>query len=214
MDVGVLAPVALQKIHGLVVGDAKEPRPQRGHLGLQAERIERLRQRLLHDVLALDHRAREARAVAVQLRPDGIDEPEELLAGLRERREGVRPGHGGYFCAHPVVLRVAAPLPGARPKHLEHRRHVHPEAPTHSPFFSPYQPFTRIARTRGPRPRRSLRRGLLLVRAPERHPVPVALQHGVEVLDAPQVIAKLAVSCRPARRAPAGPPRRVPWYAS
>jgi hypothetical protein len=50
--VGQLAAVAAQEVDRGVVRDAEQPRAQRRHVGRQAERVERLRERVLDDVLA------------------------------------------------------------------------------------------------------------------------------------------------------------------
>ena len=51
-----------------IVGDAKQPLLGTLDRGVAVERLQRLQHRLLHDVLAVDHRAGHAGAVAMQLR--------------------------------------------------------------------------------------------------------------------------------------------------
>ena len=94
---GEPAAVALQEVERGVVRDAKQPRPQRRQLvgEREPERVERLRERVLHDVLALDHRAGEPRAVAMQLGPDGGDHREELVARAGDGGVGVAFGRHG-----------------------------------------------------------------------------------------------------------------------
>ena len=62
------------------------------------------------------------------------------------------------------------------------------------PFLRPYQPLTGLV---GDRPQASTvpcSGGLLLVGVAERHPVAALLQHGVQVLDAAQLVAKLGLA--------------------
>ena len=75
--------VATKKIQGRIVRDAKEPGPQRRQLRRQAGRVERLGERLLDHVLAVDRGAHQARAIAVQLGPQISDQGVELLANCR-----------------------------------------------------------------------------------------------------------------------------------
>src|SRR5438309_5021488 len=60
-----------------------------------------------------------------------------------------------------------------------------------SPFFNPYQPPTGFLRGSTPRFNRPFGRRLLLVRAPEKHPVAARLEHRMQVVDAPKVIPEL-----------------------
>src|SRR5262249_62037392 len=83
----VLVLVASQEVHGGIVRDVKEPRPERRRLLHLAEREVRLRQRVLHHVLAVEHRAGHARAVAVELGPHLGHEIHEALPRLGDRWE-------------------------------------------------------------------------------------------------------------------------------
>ena len=84
LDPAVL--VAAQEVDGRVVRDAKQPGAQRRRLDLHPDGVERLGQRVLHHVLAVDRRADQARAVAVQGRAKLADQGEEALARLAELR--------------------------------------------------------------------------------------------------------------------------------
>jgi hypothetical protein len=61
---------AAQEIERRIVGDAKQPALGVGDGAGARKGLDRLGQRLLQDILAIDHRARHARAVAVQPGPE------------------------------------------------------------------------------------------------------------------------------------------------
>jgi hypothetical protein len=81
----VLGAVPLEIVDDGVVRDLEQPRPERWRLGIERERIGRPRERLLDDVIALDHRPREPGAAAVELGADPLDDGEELVTSLRDR---------------------------------------------------------------------------------------------------------------------------------
>ena len=76
------ARAAAQEIQRRVVGDAEQPALDVGERAGMREGLDRLDQRLLQHVLAVDHRAGHAGAIAMQPRPQLGQEPLELcLAG-------------------------------------------------------------------------------------------------------------------------------------
>src|SRR5437879_4103754 len=93
--------------------------------------------------------------------------------------------------AHPVVLRVVLHL--GQPKRFEQRRHVHAKAAA-QPFLHPVPAADRILGRPAPRLDRAFGRRLLLIRAAERHPVAVLLQHRVQVIDRAQLVAELGLA--------------------
>ena len=102
--------VTAEEIDRGVLRDAKEPRAQRGQLRRLTEGIERLRERILDDVFAVDRGADESRGVAMEVRAHRLDHREELLTrgGEIGRR---RDGHGARLrdhCAHARSLRARA----------------------------------------------------------------------------------------------------------
>src|SRR5262249_43742528 len=76
---------------------------------------------------------------------------------------------------------------------LEHRRHVHAEAPA-QPLLESIPALDGVLRGPPPRLDGAVGRGLLLVGGAERHPVAVLLEHRAEVVDAPQVVAELRLA--------------------
>lgn len=97
------ARAAAQKIQRRIVRDAKQPPLRIGGRAGAVVSFERLHERILHHVLAIDHRAGHARAVAVQLGPQIGEKPIEDRA--RRPRvvgcgvDGWRPVH--LYC-HPI----------------------------------------------------------------------------------------------------------------
>ena len=89
-EVDVLALVATKKVHGGVVRDAKEPGAELHWLGHLGERVERLGERVLHEVLAVDDIAHHAGAVAMKLGPDLADELNELRPRFDHRGQSRR----------------------------------------------------------------------------------------------------------------------------
>src|SRR5262249_50986209 len=78
-----------------VVCDAEQPPVGIGRQRLLRRRLDRLEQRFLQHVLAIDNRTRHAGAVAMQLRPQLLDQP------LKGRRVlGGRTLRGHVFCRH------------------------------------------------------------------------------------------------------------------
>ncbi len=73
---------AAEKIERCVVGDAEHPAFRVSYLSRIGERLDRLDDRLLHHILAVDDGAGHARAVPMQLRPQFADEPIEGHARL------------------------------------------------------------------------------------------------------------------------------------
>src|SRR5580700_201996 len=65
----ILPSAAPQKVQSRIVGDAKQPALRMCDWSRVRQRLDRLDQRLLHHVLAIDDGAGHARAVAMQLRP-------------------------------------------------------------------------------------------------------------------------------------------------
>ena len=70
-----------------VVRDPEQPRPQVGQRLHVRELVVRPGERVLDHVFAVGDRAGYARAVAMQLRPDAIDELQELPSPLLERAD-------------------------------------------------------------------------------------------------------------------------------
>ncbi len=112
--------------------------------------------------------------------------------GFEERSAPARRARGERLArsagAHPVVLGVVGEL--GQPERLEQRRHVDAEPPTQA-LLQPIPPADRVGLRASPRLDRPVGRGLLLVRATERHPVAVRLEHGVQVVDRPPVVLEL-----------------------
>jgi hypothetical protein len=79
--------VAPQMIQSAVVRDAEQPGAERRHLVHLRQQVIGAGQGLLHDVLAVRHRAGHARTVAVQLRPQIGHQLEETAAALMLNRE-------------------------------------------------------------------------------------------------------------------------------
>src|SRR5437867_2953695 len=75
---------------------------------------------------------------------------------------------------------------------FQHGGHVHAEAPA-QPFLQSIPPANGILRGSTPRFNRPFGRRLLLVRAPEKHPVAARLEHRMQVVDAPKVIPELVL---------------------
>src|SRR5437867_12531125 len=73
---------------------------------------------------------------------------------------------------------------------FQHGGHVHAEAPA-QPFLQSIPTAHGILRGSTPRLNRPFGRRLLLVRAPEKHPVAARLEHRAQVADAPKVILEL-----------------------
>src|SRR5207245_4349143 len=93
--------------------------------------------------------------------------------------------------AHSIVLRVVLDLREA--EHLEDRRHVHPEASAQT-FLQAVPALDRILWRSPPRLDGALGRRLLLVGTPEEHPVAVLLQHRVQIVNGPEVVAQLRLA--------------------
>ncbi len=74
--------VTPQLVQRAVVGDAEQPGAERRHLVHLRQQVVGAGQGLLHDVLAVGHRAGHARAVAVQLRPQVRHQFEKAAAAL------------------------------------------------------------------------------------------------------------------------------------
>ena len=87
------AGAAAQEIQRRVVGDAEQPALDVGERAGMREGLDRLDQRLLQHVLAVDHRARHAGAIAVQPRPQLGQQPLELC---------LRVGHACLLCQDDV----------------------------------------------------------------------------------------------------------------
>src|SRR4051794_25910718 len=121
-----------------VVSDPEEPGPQRRHVRCKAECVERLRERVLHDVLTLDDGAREAGAVAVQVGADIGHHGEELLAGGCEGVGGRR--HLGLPSAR-MRLFLALCSTSASPSTSRTGGTYNPKRPRR-PFLMPYHPRT------------------------------------------------------------------------
>lgn len=93
-----------------------------------------------------------------------------------------------------LLHRPHAIVPGVvfnfgQPQQFHQRRHVHAKAPPQA-LLQPVPPAHGIVRGARPGFHRAGRGGLLLVGAAQRQPVAVLLQHGVEVVQAAQVIAQ------------------------
>jgi hypothetical protein len=71
---------APQKVQGRVMGDTKQPTLRMRDRSRVRQRLDRLDQRLLHHVLAIDDRAGHACAVAMQLRPQFAEQAIERHA--------------------------------------------------------------------------------------------------------------------------------------
>src|SRR5216683_1474327 len=93
----VACPLA-QKVQRRIVSDAKQPSLEIGDRSGLRKSIDRLYQRFLDHVLAIDDRARHARAVTMELGPQFAETPIESSAFL----VGARPK-----CAHEHVLMVS-----------------------------------------------------------------------------------------------------------
>ena len=76
---------AAQQVQRAVVGDPEQPGAKRRGLLQLVEGDEGPGEGVLHHILALDHRAHQARAVAVKLRPQLIGERQELGLARRGR---------------------------------------------------------------------------------------------------------------------------------
>ncbi|MEM7585519.1 MAG: hypothetical protein AAF560_19165 [Acidobacteriota bacterium] len=73
---------APQLVHGAIVRDTKQPRPQIARLTHHRQLVVSRRQGVLHHVLSVEHRAEQSGAVAVQLRPHVAHHLEKLPARL------------------------------------------------------------------------------------------------------------------------------------
>src|SRR5271157_4738728 len=89
---------------------------------------------------------------------------------------------------HPVVPCVVGDFGQA--ERLEEGREVHAEPPP-VPLVEAVPATERVLRRASPRLARALGSRLLLVRRPERDPVALLRQPGVQVLDRPQVVGEL-----------------------
>jgi len=84
------AVVAAQMVDGAMVGDAEQPRAQRGHARQVGQQVVGACQCVLHDVLAVDHRTGHACAVAVQFRAQVGHQRQELpTAFVQAEQPGV-----------------------------------------------------------------------------------------------------------------------------
>ena len=78
---GAIRPgAAAQEVQSRIVGDAKQPAFRMCNRPHGGQGLDRLDQRFLHHVLAIDDRAGHARAVAVQLRPQFAEQSIERRA--------------------------------------------------------------------------------------------------------------------------------------
>ena len=83
---GGIVPGALaQKINGCIVRDAKQPALGVGDRSVLGKCRDRLHQRFLDDVLAINHRPGHARAITMQLRPQRAEKLIERRAGFSVR---------------------------------------------------------------------------------------------------------------------------------
>jgi len=73
---------AAQHIQCAVVGNPKKPSAKWGRFGQSIESDERFGKRVLHNVLALDHRTHETRTIAVKLRPQRSSQGDKLSPPL------------------------------------------------------------------------------------------------------------------------------------
>src|SRR5258706_11969778 len=89
---------------------------------------------------------------------------------------------------HPVVLRIVLEL--GQPERLEQRRHVDAEAAA-QPLLGPVPAAHRVLLAAPPRLDRAVGRRLLLVGAAQRHPLALLLEHGVQILHGPPLVAQL-----------------------
>ncbi len=102
---GLLADLAsAQKIDAVIVGDAKQPRPERPAVVECVQFAKGVEQRLLHDVFAVENRAGHAGAVTVQLRAQVRDRLQEFgVPRLKEAERfdvGLRSPGQGRLSAH------------------------------------------------------------------------------------------------------------------
>ena len=100
---------AAQQIERAVMGNSKQPRPKLRHLLDLVERRERAGERILHDVLAVDHRSHQPRAVAVQFRTQLAGQSQKLRPAVAMRR-----GWSSVQAAAPSIMVI--PVSPLRPK--------------------------------------------------------------------------------------------------
>src|SRR3984893_1617028 len=101
-------------------------------------------------------------------------------------REGVGGTPGSLSnCPHPVVLWVVLDLGFAQSLHQG--RDVHAEAAAQA-LLQPVPTANRVLRRTAPRFNRAFGRRLLLVRASQRHPVAVLLEHCMQIVEAAEVV--------------------------
>src|SRR5262249_41868492 len=115
--VHVLVLVPSQEVHGGVVRDAIQPGPERRRLVHLAEREVGLGQRVLHHVLAVEHRAGHVRAVAMQLGPHLGHEIHEALPriGDRQQERVAHPSGSTPFPLTAIAVTPAATSPRSPP---------------------------------------------------------------------------------------------------
>src|SRR5262249_60366536 len=100
---------AAKQVHRAVVGDPEQPGPERRGLLQLVQGDESTSEGVLHHILALDHRAHQARTVAVKLRAQ--------LAGELQQLRLARRGWRGRVCAQAASpSRTVIPVSPFRPK--------------------------------------------------------------------------------------------------
>jgi len=93
--------------------------------------------------------------------------------------------------SHPVVLRIVLDL--GQSQRFHHWRHVHAEAATKT-LLQAIPAANRILRRASPGFYRAFGRGLLLVRAAQRHPISVLPERRMKIVDAAEVVSKLGLA--------------------
>ncbi len=103
---------ATQQIDGAVMGDPEQPGSKRRHLLHLLQRHESPGERVLHDVLAVDDRSHETRAITMQLGPQLAGQGKELRPAVAVRR-----GRSCTQAAAPssIVIPVSPLSPKATP---------------------------------------------------------------------------------------------------
>jgi len=117
----VAAPLAAEKVDALVIRDAKEPRLEARWVLECRETVERFRQGLLNEVLAIEQSTAHARAESVQPRPHGAGGGHELLSRLEHRvaNVGRQVGLALWRRGHVRMTKVGTPkdTPPGRSRH-------------------------------------------------------------------------------------------------
>src|SRR6516225_4723728 len=106
---------AAQEIKRTVVGDTKQPGAHWRALLQLVERDEGAGESVLHYILAIDHRAHQPRAVAVELRPQLFGERQELCLSRRWRLFGWRGRAQAATPSSSTVIPVSPLRPKATP---------------------------------------------------------------------------------------------------